>query len=48
MLKPKRLKLNERLYQIYAFIDPRDSTTRYVGMTGDADSRHYVFLMPMK
>jgi excisionase family DNA binding protein len=28
-------------YQIYALIDPRDKTVRYVGMSKDADKRFY-------
>jgi DNA-binding XRE family transcriptional regulator len=44
MPKPKRLKWHDKQYQIYAYIDPRDSTVRYVGMTADAHSRHYEHL----
>lgn len=36
---PRRLKWIDRQYQIYALIDPRDNTTRYVGMSSDVNYR---------
>ena len=36
---PKPVNSNNREYQIYALIDPRDKTTRYVGISKDARVR---------
>ena len=40
----KRLKWDNKQYQIYALIDPRDNTIRYVGMSDDAQYRFYQHL----
>ena len=36
---PKRLRWNEKQYQIYALIDPIDGLALYVGKSEDAQSR---------
>lgn len=38
---PKRLEWHERCYQVYALIDPRDNTIRYIGKSGDMQRRYY-------
>jgi len=38
---PKRLRQAEKQFHIYALIDPRDDTTRYVGMSDDVEFRFY-------
>jgi hypothetical protein len=35
----KARKVSDKSYQIYALIDPRDNTVRYVGISIDADER---------
>ena|SRR5689334_11780084 len=35
----KPSSINQKSYQIYALIDPRDKTTRYVGISNDALAR---------
>jgi hypothetical protein len=37
----KQLRWNEKQYQIYALIDPRDDTIRYVGKSEDVRYRYY-------
>ncbi len=37
---PKWLKRNDKRYYIYALIDPRDRTTRYIGISNDARLRY--------
>lgn len=41
---PKQLNRNERQYQIYALIDPRDNTIRYIGKSDDVKYRYYQHL----
>lgn len=41
---PKQLKRDERQYQIYALIDPRDNAIRYVGKSEDVSYRYYQHL----
>jgi hypothetical protein len=41
---PKQWRWNEKQYQIYALIDPRDNTIRYIGKSDDAQYRYYQHL----
>jgi hypothetical protein len=34
-------RLDNRTYQIYALIDPRDNSTHYVGLSKNAQARLY-------
>lgn len=38
---PKQLKRDEKHYQIYALVDPRDDNIRYVGLSADTNYRFY-------
>jgi hypothetical protein len=38
---PKHLRWNVKQYQIYALIDPRDYTMRYVGKSDDTEYRYW-------
>src|SRR5712691_10969682 len=38
---PKQLRWNEKQYQIYTLIDPRDNTIRYVGKSDDTEYRYW-------
>jgi hypothetical protein len=36
----KCLQWNEKIYQVYALIDPRDNPVRYIGKSGDVQQRY--------
>ena len=38
---PKQLRWGGKEYPIYALIDPHDNTTRYIGISKDAEFRFY-------
>lgn len=40
----KPLRIDEKKYQIYALIDPRDNVARYIGISRDATVRYYQHL----
>ena len=41
---PKPLKPHEKEYQIYALIDPRNNSIRYIGMSADTNYRFYLHI----
>jgi len=42
---PKRLSQRDKQYHVYALVDPRDNSTRYVGTSDDIEYRFYQHLL---